>query len=599
VNFTSNPTFRTINQSLKRALNTLEDESKPWPALTFAEIVNQRIVASRDLSALVPSEAASFVAASLTDVRVFGFSMTAFSVRKMTASVYLDHASDDAAKSAAKNQLLPLLNLAKLLGKVPLDVNDYTSGQQPGGYPGGGYPGGEGGGYPGGEGGGYPGGYPGGPGGSQGPPPPPSGGSLGPAPGGKRASSSRYGDDELAQKPGMPGPGGSQGPPPGGGYPGEPGMPGPGYPGMPGPGYPGGNPTPGQPSNGSKVDVKLSGTVVTLDFDLLWDGETYNSVVAPKLTRTASQFRGRMAVSSGEIDAFTLGAAVANYTKRTKEFPRGTLDRDAGGDRFGLAYPPGERVSFLAELLPFVGKANLHDRIQQSRRFAWYADENLSAAEEWVPEFLNPSYPQDSWRATSDLAKGRVLGATNYVGIAGLGLDAARYDPKDPAVAKKIGLISYDDGAKANLTDCADGLSNTMLMVQLPPTSPRPWIAGGGSTLTGIEDSDDAFKPYVTRQPDGSRGAMVLMGDGSVRFVREGTAPAVFKAMATRAGGDSLPDFDRLVPKMTPARQMTPELRPVEPVKTDPAPVKNEPKPEPKAGAIDADELKKLQGSGK
>ena len=53
------------------------------------------------------------------------------------------------------------------------------------------------------------------------------------------------------------------------------------------------------------------------------------------------------------------------------------------------------------------------------------------------------------------------------------------------------------------------------------------------------------------------------------------------------------------MPKMTPARQMTPELRPVEPVKTDPAPVKNEPKPEPKAGAIDADELKKLQGSGK
>ncbi len=579
VNFTSNPTFRTIDQNLKRALNAMEDEEKDPPALVYAEIVDQRVMAARDLSALAPGVGGPLVATALGQVKVLGFALTALTERGTTGSLYLDHNADEDAKTAAKNQILPLLNLVKLLGKkMPFDVRDYTSGQQPGGFPGGEGPGGPG---------GYPGGMPAGVG-----PPPGISGPGGRGTGGGRSSSlPGTRGDELAQGPRQPpGPGYPGMPGPGPGQPPGPGMPGPGNPGMPGPGMPGmGQPGTGQTGNGSHIDVHLSGTVVTLDFDLTWDAETYKTVVGDNLTRTAAQFRGRMAISSGEIDAFALAAAVNKYTKQNKEFPRGTVERDGGSGRFGLTYPPGERVSFLAELLPYMGKANLHSRIQ-SRKAAWYAPENLAAAEEWVPEFLNPNYPQASWRATSELAEGRTLGATNYVGVAGLGLDAARYDAADPDAAKKVGLVTYDGGAKLN--DCPDGLSNTMLMVQLPQNSPRPWIAGGGSTLVGIEDTDDAFKPYVSVQPDGKRGAMVLMGDGSVRFVREGVKPAVFKAMATRAGGDSLADFDKDVPKMSPPRPMNFELRPADPVKVDPPVVK----PELKGGAVDADELKKFQG---
>ncbi len=588
VNFTSNTTFRTIDQNLKRALNAMEDEDKDPPALVYAEIVDQRVMAARDLSALAPGVGGPMVAGALAKVKVLGFALTALTERGATGSLYLDHNADEDAKAAAKNQILPLLNLVKLLGKkMPFDVRDFTSGQQPGGFPGGEGPGG-----PGGNPGGFPGGFPGG---TPGMPPmmPPGAGGRGGA--GRSSSLPGNRGDELAQGPRQPpGPGGMPGPGPGGmPGPGPGGMPGPGPGGMPGPGFPGpGQPGTGQTGNGSHIDVHLSGTVVTLDFDLTWDAETYKTVIGDNLTRTAAQFRGRMAISSGEIDAFALAAAVNKYTKQNKEFPRGTVERDSGSGRFGLTYPPGERVSFLAELLPYMGKANLHSRIQ-SRKAAWHAPENLAAAEEWVPEFLNPNYPQASWRATSELAEGRTLGATNYVGVAGLGLDAARYDAADPDAAKKVGLVTYDGGAKLN--DCPDGLSNTMLMVQLPPSSPRPWIAGGGSTLVGVEDSDDAFKPYVSVQPDGKRGAMVLMGDGSVRFVREGVKPAVFKAMATRAGGDSLADFDKDVPKMAPTRSMNSELRPADPVKVDPPVVK----PELKGGAVDADELKKLQGKWK
>lgn len=592
-NYTSNPTFRTIHQNLKRALNALEDEEKePQPALTYVEQVDQRGTTARDLSGLLPAAAAPFVANSLNQVRVLGFSLTAFTERKMTASLYLDHTTDETAKAAAKEQL-QLLGILKLLagGKLPFDVRDYSSGQQPGGIAPGGTPGGmEGpGGYGPGPGpGGFPGGFPGGaPGGRPGP--------GGGRPGGPGIGAAPRPGGDLAQGPGgRPGPGGGR---PGdglegGGGPG-PGSPGPGFPGQPGPGYPS---MPGQPGTGSEshIDVRVTGTVVTLDFELVWDGDAYKTVVGDTIARTASQFSGRMAISSGDVGSHSLAAAVVKYTKQHQEFPRGTLERDTGTTRYGLAHPPGERVSFFAELLPFVGKANLLDRIQ-SRKAAWYAPENLSAAEVWVPEFLNPAYPQSAWRATSEHAKGRQLGATNYVGVAGLGLDAARYDAdsKDPDVRKKVGLVTYDGGAKLN--DCPDGLSNTMLMVQLPPSSPRPWIAGGGATLAGIDESDDAFKPYVSPQPDGKRGAMVLMGDGSVRFVREGVKPAVFRAMATRAGGDSLEDFDRSVPKVAPPKQQFNELRPAEPVGIVPPP-KADPKPK---SSIDPDELKKLQGKWK
>lgn len=620
--YTSNPTFRTIDTNLKRALNTLEDETKEaLPAATYAEVVDQRVMNARDLTALVPDLPNVLITSALSQMRVLGFAVTALDERKASASIYAEQRNETVAKELAK-ALVPLLSMdAARLTRVRFQVIDLTTGQGSGGMEGPGYPG-SGPGYPG-SGPGYPGsgpGSPGSPGGGRPTPLGPAGTGTGAGPGGKRAALDS--GKELAQggRPGMPGPGGGGRPGMPGPGPGQPPMPGgpgpgmpPGYPGMPGPGYPGypggesGSGT-GQPGyTGSRIEVGLNSNVVTLNFELQWDADTYNEALSPVLARTNAQLRGRMAVSSGEVDAFALAKAVTGYTRTNKAFPAGTVNRDADSERKGLSMPPGERVSFLAELLPFMNKNALHGRIQ-SKRFPWHAAENMPAAEEWVPEFLNPNYPQDSWRATSDKVYGRPLGATNYVGVAGLGLDAGRYDQAstDPAVAKKVGLVTYDGQVK--LADCPDGLSQTMLMVQLPPDSPRPWIAGGGSTLTGIEDSDDAFKPYITKQPDGKRGAMVLMGDGSVRLVREGVAPATFRAMATRAGGEVMADLEANAPKQSPTRAMNPELRPV-PVPVDP-PVRPEPKPpvkvdppvtpEPKpAAGVDAAELKKLQGKWK
>jgi hypothetical protein len=70
----------------------------------------------------------------------------------------------------------------------------------------------------------------------------------------------------------------------------------------------------------------------------------------------------------------------------------------------------------------------------------------------------------------------------------------------------------------------------------------------------GVDDQgSDPARPFLTKRADGSRSTTVLMGDGSVRTVREGIDPAVFRAMATRAGGETIPDFDKVAPKTKPS----------------------------------------------
>ena len=40
-----------------------------------------------------------------------------------------------------------------------------------------------------------------------------------------------------------------------------------------------------------------------------------------------------------------------------------------------------------------------------------------------------------------------MLGGTNYVAIAGVGADAARFNPKDPSYQKLVGISGYDWGS--------------------------------------------------------------------------------------------------------------------------------------------------------
>jgi uncharacterized protein (TIGR03067 family) len=79
------------------------------------------------------------------------------------------------------------------------------------------------------------------------------------------------------------------------------------------------------------------------------------------------------------------------------------------------------------------------------------------------------------------------------------------------------------------------------------------------------------------------------MGDGSVRWIPEGTSPAVFKGMVTRAGSETLTDLDKVAPVVPPPQKRDAEL------KGGGGPKAKEPAKE----AVDVEELKKFQGRWK
>jgi prepilin-type N-terminal cleavage/methylation domain-containing protein/prepilin-type processing-associated H-X9-DG protein len=78
----------------------------------------------------------------------------------------------------------------------------------------------------------------------------------------------------------------------------------------------------------------------------------------------------------------------------------------------------------------------------------------------------------------------------------------------------------------------ADGAYNCGLYNNvLPPNSP---------TMDCIQHSNPAWKAARSRHP---QGVNVLLGDGSVRFARNGTDLTVWQALGTRAGGEVIGDW--------------------------------------------------------
>jgi uncharacterized protein (TIGR03067 family) len=108
----------------------------------------------------------------------------------------------------------------------------------------------------------------------------------------------------------------------------------------------------------------------------------------------------------------------------------------------------------------------------------------------------------------------------------------------------------------------------------------------------GIDDTlKDPQSQFIHRRQDGQRGTHVLMADGSVRWLKEGTNPEIFKGLITRAGGESLTDLDNAAPKLVPPKIEETELRGSDSASAAGASAGNP--------NIDEEELKKFQGRWK
>lgn len=210
-------------------------------------------------------------------------------------------------------------------------------------------------------------------------------------------------------------------------------------------------------------------------------------------------------------------------------YPPGAFSREGAEKR--TAREPLNRVSWMAGLLPYLG----HDLVYRKIHFdkAWKEPANWLAARHIVPEFLDPHSSSGTWRVNYPGLPLEV-GATHYVGISGIGIDAAEFNRTDMALVGKLGVFGYEGSATLEQIKNGRGQQNTILLIQVRADGPEgltPWIAGGGSTVRGVPEKN-SFEPFVGKHGN-LEGTYVAMADGSVRFIKKGIKDEDFQTMVT------------------------------------------------------------------
>jgi len=206
-----------------------------------------------------------------------------------------------------------------------------------------------------------------------------------------------------------------------------------------------------------------------------------------------------------------IGLALHNYADTHTQFSAGTIPNPS--------VAPNQRLSWLVELLPYLEEDALYRQFDQNA--AWNGEANHALSHSTLRIFHCPALKANPWE-------------TPYVGIAGVGSDAANRSFGDP----KIGLFGYD--RRITFADAKDGTSYTLMVLETTRNTDS-WARGGFTTVRGVIPED---KPYVgAGRPFGGihvAGSNALMMDGSVWTLPDRISPEVVEALATIAGGEKI-----------------------------------------------------------
>ena len=147
-------------------------------------------------------------------------------------------------------------------------------------------------------------------------------------------------------------------------------------------------------------------------------------------------------------------------------------------------------------LLPFLEQQALFEQFHKDE--AWDSPNNLPLTQQSLKIFQDPSAPPSA------------SGQTDYLFVTGTGT-AMEPNPRGMKIA-----------------DITDGTSNTMAMVEFK-----------GSGVNWAQPRDfDVTQPTALPPGNHPGGNIVMMYDGSVRFVTKNISPQTVHQLATRAGGE-------------------------------------------------------------
>ena len=225
-----------------------------------------------------------------------------------------------------------------------------------------------------------------------------------------------------------------------------------------------------------------------------------------------------------------IGIGLATYCNSEGAFPRGTVPNDA--------FPPERRLSWVLSVWPYL---EARPRLLVKMASPWDDYDNRDLREVLEP----PKHPDEKIVPLGQVRlffcprnpqrrKPDVPSLMHYVGIAGIGDDAATRSGPDPA----IGVFGYDRSTEPN--EIKDGLSSTLLLMETAQNN-GPWTAGGPATVRSVSFG---LEPYLgPGRPFGgthSRCTLPLYADVSVRPLHDSVEPEVLRALATIAGGEDV-----------------------------------------------------------
>ncbi len=164
-------------------------------------------------------------------------------------------------------------------------------------------------------------------------------------------------------------------------------------------------------------------------------------------------------------------------------------------------------------LLPFVGEAELYQRIDQAKPFDDAANRNAMGTN--IGIYL---------AAGGDRSRnGDGFAIAHYAGVGGEINEANRL--------AHLGIFERDAAVKRN--EVTDGLSNTLIVGELAGTYP-PWgdPENWRKIGRGLNKDGDGFGSQS------KQGSMFLLGDGTVKFFPNKTDPKLLEKMSTRDGAE-------------------------------------------------------------